>query len=387
MSHQEYDPFARGPFAVGVRTHHAYDRTRDRTFPVETWYPARTPVGSGVEVTAPRRDADPHDGSCPLIVFSHHSGGTRLSSTFLCAHLASHGYVVAAMDHSEIVAPELAPRDDKSDQESDKESDKESGEESGKKSDNDRAIRIDNIIGGRVPDVRFLVDQLLEADTTTARTGVVPPLDGSRIGLVGHSLGGWTVLSTVESDARVASAVALAPGGSSRPMPGVLALTLTFGRQREVPTLFLAAANDTPIPLDRVTDVFDQSPEPKRMFVLARADHHHFVDAVAKEHEAVRAMSFPGAAAWIPAAMRPFAELASAEQAQLFIRGLTLAHFDATLRALGPAERFLTTDVEADLTARGVDATSVDATRVDTTGFNARPDVSTNGNGELASQR
>ncbi len=373
MSHQEYDPFARGPFAVGVRTHHAYDRTRNRTFPVETWYPARTPVMSGVEEANPRRNADPYDGSCPLIVFSHHSGGTRTSSTFLCAHLASHGYVVAAMDHSEVVAPELARRDDESDTESDK--------ESGEGSETDRAARIDNIISGRVPDVRFLVDHLLEADTTTPSDGAVPPLDSSLIGLVGHSLGGWTVLSTVESDARVASAVALAPGGSSRPMPGVLALTLTFGRQREVPTLFLAAANDTPIPLDRVTDVFDRSPEPKRMFVLDRADHHHFVDAVAEEHEATRAMSFPGAAAWIPAAMRPFAELASAEQAHLFVRALTLAHFDATLRALGPAERFLTMDVGADLTARGVDAT-----RVAATSFNAGRDVSTDGNGEVASQ-
>jgi dienelactone hydrolase len=251
------------------------------------------------------------------------------------------------MDHSELVAPELARRDDESDQES----------------ETDRAIRVDNIISGRVPDVRFLVDHLLGPDTTTARDGAVPPLNGSLIGLVGHSLGGWTILSTIESDARVASAVALAPGGSSRPMPGVLALTLTFGRQRDVSTLFLGAADDTPIPLDRVTDVFDQSPGPKRMFVLARADHHHFVDAVAEEHEATRASSFPGAAAWIPAAMRPFAELASAEQAHLFVRGLTLAHFDATLRALGPAEQFLTTDVEADLTARGVDATRFDATR------------------------
>ncbi|HZD98432.1 MAG TPA: hypothetical protein VE132_09770 [Micromonosporaceae bacterium] len=384
MSHQEYDPFARGPFAVGVRTHHAYDRTRNRTFPVETWYPVRTPVLSGVEETNPRRNADAHDGSCPLIVFSHHSGGTRTSSTFLCSHLASHGYVVAAMDHSEVVAPDLARRVD----ESGTESDAESGEGSGEESENDRAFRIDNIISGRVPDVRFLVDHLweadhlLEADTTTPGDGAVPPLDRSLIGLVGHSLGGWTVLSTVESDARVASAVALAPGGSSRPMPGVLALTLTFGRQREVPTLFLAAANDTPIPLDRVTDVFDRSPEPKRMFVLDRADHHHFVDAVAEEHEATRAMSFPGAAAWIPAAMRPFAELASAEQAHLFVRALTLAHFDATLRALGPAERFLTTDVEADLTARGVAAT-----RVAATSFNAARDVSIDGTEKLRRKR
>lgn len=40
--------------------------------------------------------------SLPLIVFSHYSGGHRRSATFLCTHLASHGYVVAVLDHSEV---------------------------------------------------------------------------------------------------------------------------------------------------------------------------------------------------------------------------------------------------------------------------------------------
>jgi predicted dienelactone hydrolase len=77
----------------------------------------------------------------PLIIFSHSSGGHRRSATFLCVHLASHGYVVAALDHSEVVATELARRDG------------ESGAE--------RAARIDAVIANRVPDVRFLLDHLL----------------------------------------------------------------------------------------------------------------------------------------------------------------------------------------------------------------------------------
>jgi predicted dienelactone hydrolase len=241
------------------------------------------------------------------------------------------------MDHSEIVAPELSGHGDET--------------------DNDRAIRIDNIISGRVPDVRFLLDHLFAVNATPAPDAGMPALDQSLVGLVGHSLGGWTVLSTAESDARIGAAVALAPGGSDRPMPGVLPLTLTFNRHRDVPTLFLTAANDTPIPLDRVIDVFDRTPGSKRMFVLARADHQHFVDAVEEEHEAMRAMSLAGPAAWIPAAMKPFAELASAEHAHVFVRGLTLAHLDGTLRALDSAERFLSMDVEAELAARGVGAT------------------------------
>src|SRR6266511_3204777 len=36
----EYDPFAAGPFPVGVRTIQAPDPARGRLFPCETWYPA-----------------------------------------------------------------------------------------------------------------------------------------------------------------------------------------------------------------------------------------------------------------------------------------------------------------------------------------------------------
>src|SRR5262249_56282777 len=46
------------------------------------------------------RDAGPRPGSYPLVMFSHGFGGHRRQSTFLCTHLASHGYVVAACDHT-----------------------------------------------------------------------------------------------------------------------------------------------------------------------------------------------------------------------------------------------------------------------------------------------
>src|SRR5882757_2856048 len=88
-----YDPFVPGTFPVGVRTIHAQDTVRDRLFPCEIWYPEAQP------------------GTYPLIVFSHPSGYHRRIATYLCTHLSSHGYVVAAMDHSEVVAPELARKE------------------------------------------------------------------------------------------------------------------------------------------------------------------------------------------------------------------------------------------------------------------------------------
>src|SRR5689334_6473731 len=103
MSSERYDPFVPGQFSVGVRTIRASDKARDRVFPCEIWYPASSggvnPSASGEEM----RDAAALRGTFPLIVYSHSSGGHRRSSSFLCRYLAGHGYVVAALDHSEVV--------------------------------------------------------------------------------------------------------------------------------------------------------------------------------------------------------------------------------------------------------------------------------------------
>ena len=103
-----YDPFVRGRFPVGVRTLRALDVARSRDFPCEIWYPA-APQHAGQDLDprtqdrfTPRlnsaeqkqmavRDAAALPGLYPLIIFSHHSGGHRRTSTFLCTHLSSHG--------------------------------------------------------------------------------------------------------------------------------------------------------------------------------------------------------------------------------------------------------------------------------------------------------
>ena len=64
-------------------------------------------------------------------------------------------------------------------------------------------------------------------------------IDGDRAALCGWSFGGWTALATPEADDRFRAVVGLAPGGSSNPLPGMLALRLTFTWQRDVATLLL----------------------------------------------------------------------------------------------------------------------------------------------------
>jgi len=319
-----YDPFSAGEFGIGVRTFDVRDAERRRTFPCELWYPAAPGKGE-------MRDAPPADLSpLPLVVFSHYSGGGRRSATYLCTHLASHGYAVAAMDHSEVVAPELGPQVD----------------ESGA----DRARRIDAICASRVPDVQLLLAQLIDGALTSIE------LDPERIGLAGHSFGGWTALAVPEREPRVRAVVALAPGGSSRPVPGVLPLTLAFGWERAVPVLILTGDCDVPVPLDGVQEIFERAPEPKHMFVLRRADHQHFADDVEANHEALRAMTLPGEAAWMTAAMLPASELCPGEHGHVFTRGLALAHLDASLRGDAAAAGFLAEDAERALAVRGIDA-------------------------------
>ncbi len=72
-------------------------------------------------------------------------------------------------------------------------------------------------------------------------------------------------------------------------------------------------------------------------------------------HETVRQMPWTGELAWIAEEMRPITEFCSGEQAHLFARGLTLCHMDAALREQEEAQRFLGSDIEAELAERGID--------------------------------
>src|SRR5262249_25870035 len=152
----------------------------------------------------------------------------------------SHGYVVAALDHSEVVAAELARKD---------------GETDGQKT-----ARAEAWIANRVPDIRFLLDHLLNGAAWDSET----KLDPTQVGIVGHSFGGWTALAATAVEWRIRAVVALAPGGSSQPKPGILPAKLTFSWGRDVPTLYLVAENDTMTPLVGMYELFARTPATKQ---------------------------------------------------------------------------------------------------------------------------
>lgn len=281
-----YDPFGPGCFKVnrieGVMT----DASRyARKLPIDVWFPEKT--------------KDKH----PLLGFSHTSGGHRRQASYLCQHLASHGYVVATVDHTDNTASDVAAR---------------AG--SGPLPPERIEELVRSYIADRVPDIRFLIDQQLDSFAHL--------VDADRIGLIGYSFGGWAVLATPEQDDRIRAIVAMAPAGNSKPLPGIIPATLTFAWRSHISTLFLVAERDRFTPLPGQYELLERTPGEKRMFILRDADHGHFGDEITD----------PGV---------------SAEHAHVFARGLALAHFDSVLKGSGDATAMLADAVDQ-LARRGV---------------------------------
>src|SRR5262249_13964681 len=97
----------------------------------------------------------------------------------------------------------------------------------------------------------------------------------------------------------------------------IIPATLTFEWRRDVPTLYLVAENDSALPMDGMREIFDRTRSAKRMEILAGGDHGHFFDEFDCR---------PGQC--------------SKDEAHRFVRGLTLAHLETTLRALPDAAKF-----------------------------------------------
>jgi dienelactone hydrolase len=238
--------------------------------------------------------------------------------------------VVAALNHSEVAVPEFALPAVGTPEER-------------------LAFVLENWVPARVPDIRFLVDQLV-GDAA---------VDADRVGIVGHSFGGWAALATPDQDERIGAVVALAPAGAEPAPPGTIPVTLRFAWSRTVPTLYLVARDDAALPIEGMYQLYERTPGPKRMVILHRADHLHFIDDVERRHESFRTASFAGPVVDIQTRTRPITELCSGAEAHLFVRGLTVAHFDATLRGRSQAEQFLDGDLSGELARREIGATIV----------------------------
>jgi len=353
MTPMTYDPFTRGAFPVGVRTLTISDAARERTLPTELWYPATDAVAGQDVAAATRdqyelipgfpavwqeavRDAAPRPGSYPLVLFSHGFGGHRRQTTFLCTHLASHGYVVAAVDHVGNTIHDILQL---------------MLQQAGGAVIDDTPELLAQHIAARPADVVCALDRLLAG----ADPAIAPLIDRTRIGMCGHSFGGWTTLMVAKRDARIGAALPLAPAGGGSHMPvQPLIDALDFDWGRDVPTTYLVAERDSLLPLYGMRELLARTRSSKRLLVLDNADHMHFCDRAEEMHEMFRAMPPPGAFAEVAKHVPPIGDLVGEASAYLFVNGLGLAHFDAVLRRNEAALSLLDNAV-AESRARGVE--------------------------------
>lgn len=227
-------PEPTGTFAVGVTELHLVDRgradpwvaDRPRELMVSVWYPAGTTAGHQLApymqpaaaahfaqaVLGPVRLADRVDirgvrthawrgapvaagaEGWPVVLFSPGGSIPRALSTVLVEDLASRGYVVVTIDHTyEATAVEFP------------------GGRVALRSLPKAEDLLRKLIAVRVADVQFVLGQLEalqtggnpDAGRRPLPDGLRTALDLSRIGMFGHSAGGFTAAETMLVDARI----------------------------------------------------------------------------------------------------------------------------------------------------------------------------------------
>jgi len=168
-----------GPYGIGVDTLEFVD-ARGKELVAEVWYPAAVEEGDEpdpyTEITITKdayREAPPdlRGAPYPLLAFSHGYAGIRYQSVFLTERLASHGYVVVAVDHPHNTLLDI---------------------------DEDATVQV---LLERPDDVRASVDELLlQAASGHERlggmvgTGLAGQAGAGGYGIIGHSFGAFTAM-------------------------------------------------------------------------------------------------------------------------------------------------------------------------------------------------
>jgi len=135
---------------------------------------------------------------------------------------------------------------------------------------------------------------------------------------------------------------------------------LDFNWKQKVNTLYLAAENDTLVPLYSVNDLYSSTHEPKQMVILKNADHFHFVEHIKLVYDVLvpELEKFFGdnpETKSIKENILPFSVSCSPEKAHDFLLGLGLAHFDAHLKQNPEAAKWLAGDIKAQMAERGIE--------------------------------
>ena len=231
---------ARGEYAVGVRTAtwtHPQQpdilKTKDgitplynRSLKVEIWYPASVPgnaaavttytdmLGSATDSTRPLhpfsfqgrslRDAAPLLSAAPypLVIVSHGYPGSRVLLSYLTENLASKGYVVAAIDHTESTHADQAG--------------------------------FASTLLNRAPDILFVLNQVAAFSKAGSASFLAGLADAGNTALVGYSMGGYGVLNVAGAgySSKLAGFFGTLAGGS-KAIEGRLAGNASFAASQD----------------------------------------------------------------------------------------------------------------------------------------------------------
>ena len=128
----------------------------------ETTFIGKNPVFTGVEI---RRDAKPLDGEHPLVLLSHGSGGNAVNIAWIAADLADKGMVVVATNHPGTTSRDSHPK---------------------------QTVKV----WERPQDLSAIADSSIKTGFGFLK------IDAAKIGAVGFSLGGHSVLSAAGAQVR-----------------------------------------------------------------------------------------------------------------------------------------------------------------------------------------
>lgn len=269
----------RGSYTVGVRTidlvnpdqidilnsKGGNDAMYDRPLTVEVWYPAEVSPGTEASVTYKEvmgtrgdslrplipftfngravRDAAPKasEEAFPLIIVSHGYVGSRYLMTYLTENMASKGYIVVAIDHTDSTFKD--------------------------------ASAFQSTLLNRAKDIRFVLDEMERLGKSDSKDILSEKIDADNTAIVGYSMGGYGVLNVAgagysdgmvqfftgmtegstaikalaasnaeyqsQSDPRIKAVVAFAPWGMERGVWDAEGL-----KGLKTPTLFIAGNQD-----------------------------------------------------------------------------------------------------------------------------------------------
>ncbi|MEV6934153.1 dienelactone hydrolase family protein [Streptomyces sp. NPDC051132] len=235
-------------------------------------------------------------GRFPVVLFSPGSGGVRTQNTAWAEELASHGYVVAALDH---------PYDSAAVVLADGRTIRSRTTSSGDRDEDGRLAARWTAV--RAADLRFVLTRLEHPGRDGAAGPLAGRLDTGRVAVTGHSMGGAAALQAARQDRRFDAVIDLDgyPHGPASPALRRPALALTQA---------ITPATD-PDYLPRLTSALEHSTATSYRLTVPGAAHLTFMDGPL----------------YLPPVPSVVGSLGRVESPRV-VAATTLAFLDATLR-------------------------------------------------------